>query len=87
MLKLGTIQSLPELPAPLLTIYLDTNPAKQMRRGLKPDYLTRFESRAKLIGETVPTGDLPLFLQQVQRADAYLQNQPLQCRGRNFRRT
>jgi len=81
MLKSGTIQSLPELPAPLLTIYLDTNPAKQMSRGLKPDYLIRFESQVKLIAETVPTGDLPLFLQQVQRADAYLQNQPLQCRG------
>ena len=81
MLKPGTIQSLPELPAPLLTIYLDTNLAKQTSRGLRPDYLTRFESQAKLIAETVPTGDLPLFLQQVQRADAYLKNHPLQCRG------
>jgi len=81
MLKPGTIQSLPELPAPLLTIYLDTNPTKQMIRGLKPDYLTRFESQAKLIAQAVPAGDLPLFLEQVQRASAYLQDHPLQCRG------
>ncbi|MBZ5662758.1 MAG: hypothetical protein LAO08_20340 [Acidobacteriia bacterium] len=81
MLKSGTIQSLPDLPVPLLTIYLDTNPTKQMIRGLKPDYLNRFESRAKLIAQAVPTGDLPLFLEQVQRASAYLQDHPLQCRG------
>ena len=81
MLNPGTIQSLSELPAPLLTIYLDTNPAKQTIRGLKPNYLTRLESQAKLITQAVPTGDLPLFLQQLERADAYLQNHPLQCRG------
>ena len=81
MLKPSTIQSLPELPAPLLTIYLDTNPAKQMIRGLKPDYVTRFESQAKLIAQAVPTVELPIFLEQVQRADAYLRDHPLQCRG------
>src|SRR5512135_3220259 len=81
MLKSDTIQSLPELPAPLLTIYLDTNPTKQMIRGLKPDYVTRFESQAKLIAQAVPTGDLPLFLEQVQRAGTYLREHPLQCRG------
>jgi len=62
MLNSGTIQSLPDLPGPLLTIYLDTNPAKQMIRGLRPDYVTRFESQAKLIEQAVPTSDLLLFL-------------------------
>ena len=81
MLKFGTIQSLPDLPAPLLTIYLDTNPTKQMIRGLKPGYVTRFESEAKLIEQAVPTGDLPLFLEQVQRVGAYLRDHPLHCRG------
>jgi hypothetical protein len=81
MIKPGTIQSLPELPVPILTIYLDTNPATQINQGLNLGYLTKFESQAKALAETVPTDDLPLFLQQVQRADAYLQNQPLQCRG------
>ena len=81
MLKSGTVQSFPNLPAPLLTIYLDTNPAKQMIRGLKPDYLTRFESQAKFIAQAVPTSDLSLFLEQVRRASAYLQDHPLQCRG------
>ena len=81
MLKAGTIQALPDLPSPLLTIYLDTNPTKQMIRGLKPDYLTRLESQVKLMAKTVPAVDLPIFLEQVQRADTYLQNHPLQCRG------
>jgi hypothetical protein len=52
-----------------------------MIRGLKPDYLTRFESQAKFIAQAVPTSDIPLFLEQVQRASAYLQDHPLQCRG------
>jgi len=52
-----------------------------MIRGLKPDYLTRFESQAKLTAQAVPTGDLPLFLEQVQRVGAYLRDHPLQCRG------
>jgi hypothetical protein len=81
MLKPSIIQSLPDLPAPLLTIYLDANPTKQLIRGLKPDYLARFESQAKILAETVPTGDLPVFFEQVQRADAYLHNHPLKCRG------
>jgi len=81
MLKPSTIHSLPDLPAPLLTIYLDANPTKQVIRGLKPDYLARFESQAKMIAETVPAGDLPVFFEQVQRADAYLHNHPLKCRG------
>ena len=81
MLKPSTIHSLPDLPAPLLTIYLDANPTKQVIRGLKPDYLARFESQAKMIAETVPTGDLSVFFEQVQRADAYLHNHPLKCRG------
>jgi|SRR5579862_2289296 len=81
MLKSGTIQSLPELPAPLLTVYLDTISTEQTIRGLKPDYLTRFECQAKLIAEAVPTSDLPLFFEQVQRAGTYLRDHPLQCRG------
>jgi hypothetical protein len=81
MLKPSTIHSLPDLPAPLLTIYLDANPTKQLIRGLKPDYLTRFESQAKMIAETVPAGDLPVFFEQVRRADAYLHNHALKCRG------
>ena len=81
MLKPSTIHSLPDLPVPLLTIYLDANPTKQVIRGLKPDYLARFESQAKMIAETVPAGDLPVFFEQVQRADAYLHNHPLKCRG------
>jgi hypothetical protein len=64
-----------------LTIYLDANPTKQVIRGLKADYLTQFESRARMIAETVPTGDLSVFFEQVQRADAYLHNHPLKCRG------
>jgi len=64
-----------------LTIYLDANPTKPVIRGLKPDYLARFESQSRMIAETVPAGDLPVFFEQVQRADAYLHNHPLKCRG------
>ena len=38
MLTPELIQSLPEMVSPVLSVYLDTNQAKQANRGLKPGY-------------------------------------------------
>jgi Bacterial archaeo-eukaryotic release factor family 10 len=75
------IQSLPELAAPVLTVYLDTNQARQINRGLKPGYLTRLESQVKLIARTVSQGHAEAFREQVARVEAYLRSHPLRCRG------
>jgi hypothetical protein len=81
MLKPGVIQSLPALAGPVLTVYLDTDRAKQTNRGLKPGYLIRLESQAKSIAQTVSPDDQELFRKQLQRTGAYLERQPLRCRG------
>lgn len=81
MLKPGIIQSLPTLAGPVLTVYLDTDHAKPINRGLKPGYLIRLESEAKAIAQTISPDDQELFRKQLQRAGAYLERQPPRCRG------
>jgi hypothetical protein len=81
MLKPGVIQSLPALAGPVLTVYLDTDQAKQINRGLKPGYLIRLESQAKSIAQTVSPDGQELFRKQLQRTKAYLEREPLRCRG------
>jgi len=81
MLKPGVIQSLPALAAPVLTVYLDTDQAKQINRGLKPGYLIHLESRAESIAQTVSPNEQKLFRKQLQRTVAYLGRQPSRCRG------
>jgi hypothetical protein len=81
MLKPGVIQSLPALAGPVLTVYLDTDQAKQINRGLKPGYLIRLESQAKSIAQIVSPDERELFRKQLQRTGAYLERQPPRCRG------
>jgi hypothetical protein len=81
MLTPALIQSLPELAAPVLTVYLDTDQAKQVNRGLKPGYLTRLESQVRLITPTVSPSHAEAFRDQVARVEAYLHSQPVGCKG------
>jgi hypothetical protein len=81
MLKPDLIQSLPELAGPALTVYLDTNPAKEFNRGLKPGYLTRFESQAKSIADAVSPIHTEAFREQVMRVEEYLRIHPLPYKG------
>lgn len=81
MLKPSVLQSLPALAAPVLTVYLDTDQAKQINRGLKPGYLIQLESHAKWIAQTVSPDEQKLFRKQLQRTVAYLERQSLRCRG------
>jgi hypothetical protein len=81
MLKAGVIQSLPALAAPVLTVYLDTDQAKQINRGIKPGYLIQLESHDKSIAQTVSPNEQKLFRKQLQRTVAYLARQSLHCRG------
>jgi rubrerythrin len=81
MLKPGYIESLPDLPGPVLTIYLDTNLAKSDNRGLEPAYLISLKSKAKLIEEKVPPENRESFQEQLARADAYLRLHPPHAKG------
>lgn len=81
MLQPGVIQSRPALAGPVLTVYLDTDQAKQINRGPKPGYLVRLESQAKLIAQTISPDEQELFGKQLQRTEAYLEKQPPRYRG------
>jgi hypothetical protein len=81
MLTPTFIQSLPELAPPVLTVYLDTNQAKQTNRGLKPGYLTRLESGVKSIAQTVSPIHTEAFRQQATRIEEYLRVHPLPYKG------
>lgn len=81
MLEPRTIQSLPALSRPLLSVYLNTGPAMQSKQGAKPGYLTRFASQVNAISQSVPQIERELFLAQVARAEAHLAKHPPHCRS------
>lgn len=81
MLTPGLIESLPELPAPILTVYLDTNREKTANRALEPKYLINLGSQAKLTEETLDPEDCGGFRKQVERAEAYLRIHPPSSKG------
>ena len=81
MLKPGLIESLPELRAPVLTIYLDTNREKTANRALEPGYLINLGSQARLAEERLYPEDRGLFREQVERAEAYLRTHRPRSKG------
>jgi hypothetical protein len=81
MLRPGLIESLPELRAPLLTVYLDTNREETANRALEPGYLINLGSRAKIAEERMDREDCEAFRKQVQRAEAYLRTHPPTSKG------
>ena len=76
MLRSGLIESLPELHAPVLTVYLDTNREKAANRALEPGYLISFESQAKLTEDKLDSEDCEAFRKQVERAEDYIRIHP-----------
>jgi hypothetical protein len=81
MLKPSLIESLPQLRAPVATIYLDTNLAKPVNRNPDPGYLTSLESGAKLTENEIYPEGRKAFREQVGRVDAYLRTHPPRSRG------
>ena len=81
MLRPGLIESLPELHAPVLTVYLDTNREKAANRALEPAYLVSFGSQAKLTEEKLDPEDCESFRKQVERAEDYLRIHPPASKG------
>jgi Bacterial archaeo-eukaryotic release factor family 10 len=59
---------LPEIPAPVLTVYLDTNPARRGNRDLKPAYAIWLKSEIKKLARAVPASERKLFHAQAKRA-------------------
>jgi Bacterial archaeo-eukaryotic release factor family 10 len=81
MLRLGLVDSLLELPGPVLTVYLNTDRSKSVNRTLKPGYLTSLKSQAKLAEESLHPEDREPFREQVECVRAYLGVHPPQSKG------
>ena len=81
MLKPDFIESLPDLPVPVLTVYLDTNRAKSANRGLEPAYLISLGSQAKLTEEKLAPEDRKSFEEQLARAESFLRLHPPHTKG------
>jgi hypothetical protein len=76
MLDADRIHSLPQLAPPVLTLYLDLNPANPRNQGHPPGYLIWFKSRAKVIGARAPLDEQKLFREHSKRVEDFLRNGP-----------
>jgi hypothetical protein len=75
------IQSLPQIPAPVLTAYLETNPTDSRNQRQPPGYLIWLKSQAKSLEEGVPQGERKIFREQVDRLKEYLRENPPHARS------
>jgi len=81
MLDANLIHSLPKLSAPILTAYLDTNPADPRNQRHPAGYVIWLKSRAKIIGSRAPADEQKQFKEQLARVESYLRNRPPRERG------
>jgi hypothetical protein len=76
MLDAARIRSLPRLAAPVLSAYLDTNPATPRNQGSPPGYLAWLKARARLLDARVPESERALFREHVGRLERHLHSHP-----------
>lgn len=81
MIGADQVSSLPHLTPPVLTAYLDTNPANRRNQGRSRGYLTWLKSRGRFIAEGVPRDERALLQQQLRRIFEYLQAHAPRRRG------
>ncbi len=81
MLDAKLLHSLPQLPQPILTAYLDTNPGNPRNQGHPPGALIWLKSRARVLRSRIPKPEQKLFQTQVKRIEEMLRTQPLRERG------
>jgi hypothetical protein len=72
MLNEMRVQSLRQMPGPLLTAYLRTISVDSSRHGLVPKYLTWLKQEAKSLAENVPHSERGLFQEQLSRLEDFL---------------
>lgn len=81
MLDSKRIRSLPEMAAPALTAYLNTNPGNGRNQGSPPGYVIWLKSRAQLIGERISREERKELQAQLKRIERYLRTARPSCRG------
>jgi hypothetical protein len=81
MLDREVIATLPRIPPPVLTAYLDTNPSNARNQGRPSGARIWLKSRAKEISADLPPHERKLFLKQTARVDRFLSTRPRRERG------
>ena len=81
MLKLDEVRRYFDLPQPVLTAYLNTNPAKSANRKPEPKFLTWLKAEAKTIARTLPLEEQKTFQQQMERVETFLRDRVARGRG------
>ena len=81
MLNAERVRAYFELPQPVLTAYLNTNPAKPANRKPEPEFLTWLKGEAKTASRTLPIDQQKLFQQQLERVETYLRDRVARGRG------
>jgi peptide subunit release factor 1 (eRF1) len=81
MIDSSLIQSLPKLPPPILTAYLDSNPAKPRNQRHPSGARIYLKSRGKILAARAPRDQQKLFREQLERVDQFLRTRPEQERG------
>jgi Bacterial archaeo-eukaryotic release factor family 10 len=69
------------LTEPVLTAYLDTNPAQPPNQGYPPAYLIWLKSQGKEIARHAPKEETDILQEQLQRVSKHLEAQPPRHRG------
>ncbi|MGH9563796.1 MAG: VLRF1 family aeRF1-type release factor [Terracidiphilus sp.] len=81
MLDAKTLAALPELPPPILTLYLDTNPAKARNQGRPSGARIWLKSRKNEIGADLPQQERKRFKKQLERVEKFLDSRSRSERG------
>lgn len=81
MLNSASLLSLSELPQPLLTVYVDTNPGERDNQRITPGYVAWLKSESRSSVPGVPESERRSFREQVDRVERFLHDRASQERG------
>jgi hypothetical protein len=81
MLDADRVRSLPRIAPPVLTAYLDTNPATPRNQGHPPGYLAWLRTSARALEDQGVAHDPAAFREQVRRLERHVQAHPPRARG------
>ncbi len=81
MLEMNEVRAFLSLPQPVLTAYLDVNPAKPANRGPDPEYLTWLNAAGRAVAAGLPPGDQKPFREQLDRVETFLRGRIAPRRG------
>jgi len=81
MLGIKEVRAFLSLPQPVLTAYLDVNPAKPVNRGPDPEYLTWLNAAGKGLANSLASDQQKALREQVERVETFLRGRIAPRRG------